>query len=181
MSAVLTNAKHLADSVRGLVVLVHHSGKDKSRGMRGHSSLFAAMDAVIEVKASAGGRSWSAAKEKDDEGGGTFDFRLAQYVVDVDQWGRDVTSCAVERTLNLAVPKPPPKRLSGKHQVAAMAKLKGMLAANPAGVSEVDAIAAISSVLDCPAGRSSTVATETIRRLAAGGHLNVDEGVVTLG
>lgn len=78
------------------------------------------------------------------------------------------------------MPKPPPKLPSGKNQLAAMAKLKGMLAANPAGVSEADAVAAVSSVLDCLAGRRTTVAKETIKRLAAGGHLNVDEGVVTL-
>jgi hypothetical protein len=180
MSGVLTNAKHLADSVRGLVVLVHHTGKDRAKGMRGHSSLFAAMDAVIEVTHSAGLRSWSVAKSKDDEGGMRYDFRLVPYTVDVDPIGLPVTSCAVDRTLNLAVPQSKPKPLSGKNQGAAMAKLKGLLAANPAGVSEADAIAAVSSVLDCQAGRRTTVAKETIKGLAAGGHLNVDEGVVTL-
>jgi hypothetical protein len=180
MSEVLANSKLLAEKVKGLVVLVHHAGKDKGRGMRGHSSLLAAMDAVIEVTSSPSGRSWSVAKAKDDEGGGSFDFRLAQYVVDVDQWGQDVTSCAVERTVNLAAPQPRRKPLSGKHQVPAIAKLKGMLATNPAGVSEADAIAAVSSILDCPAGRRSTVAKETIKRLAASGRLNVDEEGGTL-
>jgi len=89
MSGVLTNAKHLADSVRGLVVLVHHTGKDRAKGMRGHSSLLAAMDAVIEVTHSAGLRSWSVAKSRDDEASTKFDFRLAQYVVGTDQWGAE--------------------------------------------------------------------------------------------
>jgi hypothetical protein len=180
MSHVLANSKLLAEKVKGLVVLVHHTGKDSSRGMRGHSSLFAAMDAVIEVKASAAGRSWSAAKEKDDEGGMKFDFRLAQYVVGADQWGQDVTSCAVDRTLNLAAPQSKPKPLSGKNQIAAMAKLTNVLAANPDGLSKADAIAEVATILTCRAGRRSTVAKETIDSLTAGGHLNVDEGVVTL-
>jgi len=142
------------------------------------------MDAVIEVTQSGGLRSWSVAKSKDDEGGMKFDFRLAQYVVGTDQWGQDVTSCAVDRTLNLAVPKPLPKPLpkppSGKNQGAAMAKLKAALATSPAGLSEADAIVEVATVLTCPAGRQSTVAKATIKSLAAGGHLNVDEGVVTL-
>jgi hypothetical protein len=164
-----------------LVVLVHHSGKDKARGMRGHSSLLAAMDAVIEVTHSAGLRSWSVAKSRDDEGSTKFDFRLAQYVVDVDQWGQDVTSCAVDRTLNLAAPQSKRKPPRGRNQVAAIAKLKVVLAACPAGVSEANAVAEVAAVLqNCEAGRRTTKAKETIKSLAAGGRLNVDEGVVTL-
>jgi hypothetical protein len=180
MSGVLTNAKLLAGKVKGLVVLVHHSGKDTSRGMRGHSSLLAAMDAVIEVTHSAGLRSWSVAKSRDDEGSTKFDFRLAQHVVGTDQWGQNVTSCAVEPTLNLATPQSKRKPLSGKHQVPAMARLSAVLAANPAGLSKADAIAEVATILTCAAGRRSTRAKETIDSLTAGGHLNVDEGVVTL-
>jgi putative DNA primase/helicase len=66
MSRVLSNAKRLAERVQGLVLLVHHAGKDRTRGMRGHSSLFAAMDAVIEVTTAPAGRSWIVAKSKDE-------------------------------------------------------------------------------------------------------------------
>jgi hypothetical protein len=82
--------------------------------------------------------------------------------------------------LNLAAPQSKRKPPRGRNQVAAMAKLTRMLAANPAGVTEADAIAGVSPVLDCPDGRRSTVAKATIKSLAAGGHLNVDEEVVTL-
>jgi hypothetical protein len=49
MGEILEAAKRLQAATGGLVVLVHHTGKDSSRGLRGHSSLFAAMDAAVEV------------------------------------------------------------------------------------------------------------------------------------
>ena len=40
----------LQATLGGLVLAIHHSGKDAGRGLRGHSSLHAALDAVIEVR-----------------------------------------------------------------------------------------------------------------------------------
>lgn len=60
----------------GLVVLVHHTGKDTAQGMRGHSSLFAALDGAIEVKRNNAGRTWTVAKTKDGEDGKTTAFKL---------------------------------------------------------------------------------------------------------
>ena len=42
-------AKALQALTGGLVAAVHHTGKDAARGLRGHSSLFAALDAAVEV------------------------------------------------------------------------------------------------------------------------------------
>jgi hypothetical protein len=178
MSGILTNASILADCVRGLVVLVHHAGKDKGRGMRGHSSLFAAMDAVIEVTTSSAGRLWKVAKSKDDEGGISYDFELVRYVVDRDQDGFDITSCAVRRTVNVPVAKA--KRLSGKNQVAAMAKLGPLIAADPNGITHSDAIKEVAAVLTCPQARRTAVAKETIDRLLQNGHIRLGDGGMRL-
>lgn len=69
MGLALQAAKHIADAVDGLVILVHHSGKDSSRGLRGHSSLNGAMDAVINVARDnlTDRRSWRVTKMKDSE------------------------------------------------------------------------------------------------------------------
>ena len=176
MSRVLGNAKRLAERVQGLVLLVHHAGKDRTRGMRGHSSLFAAMDAVVEVTTAPLGRSWIAAKAKDDEAGLSYDFELVRYVVDVDEDGLDVTSCAVRRTFNVPVAKAKP--LSGKNQIAAMAKLRPLLTASPKGIDHKGAINEVAAALSCPPARKATVAKETIDRLLVNGHLSMDEGVV---
>jgi AAA domain/Primase C terminal 2 (PriCT-2) len=178
MGLVLGNAQKLAKLVHGLVILVHHAGKDRARGMRGHSSLLAAMDAVIEVYTSSDGRSWKVAKSKDDEGGLSYDFELVRVVVDADADGSDITSCAVHRTVNAPVVKAKP--LSGKQQIAAMAGLQSVLTANPAGISHADAIKEVATVLTCPQGRKATVAKETIDRLILNGHLVFSNGAVRL-
>jgi nicotinamidase-related amidase len=66
------------------------------------------------------GRSWTAAKTKDDEGNISQDFYLKSYVVDYDEDGLEVTSCAIERTTNEA--HKPLKKVTGKHQIVCMVK-----------------------------------------------------------
>jgi hypothetical protein len=72
-------------------LLVHHTGKDKQKGMRGHSSMFAAMDAVIEVvRTENGNRMWRIGKAKDGEDGGENPFRLHVVELDTDEDGDPV-------------------------------------------------------------------------------------------
>ncbi len=41
------------------VVLIYHSGKGGSKGLRGHINMNAAMDLTIDVKKTSAGHSWS--------------------------------------------------------------------------------------------------------------------------
>jgi putative DNA primase/helicase len=75
--------------------LVHHTGKNESRGLRGHSSLFAALDAALEVSRDGERRSWKVAKSKDGEDGGVHPFRLHVEMLGVDEYGDVLTSCSV--------------------------------------------------------------------------------------
>ena len=97
MGAILQAAKLLQSLINGLVVLVHHSGKDASRGLRGHSSLFAALDAVVEVSRDAGSdrRDWKVAKSKDGADGNSKSFSLTVIDLGLDADGEDVNSCIV--------------------------------------------------------------------------------------
>lgn len=95
-SMILENAKWLQASLGGLVLLVHHTGKDVTKGMRGHSSLFAAMDAVIEVSRTAGRREWSIAKSKDDSDGQVHGFMLEVVNLGNDASGDPITSCVIQ-------------------------------------------------------------------------------------
>lgn len=95
-SMILENAKWLQAALGGLVLLVHHTGKDVTKGMRGHSSLFAAMDAVIEVSRSAGRREWSVAKSKDDSDGQVHGFMLEVINLGADSSGDLITSCVIQ-------------------------------------------------------------------------------------
>lgn len=93
MGRIIDAAKGLQTKLGGLVVLVHHLGKDASRGLRGHSSLYAALDAAIEVTRTDGQRSWRIAKAKDGDDSAVHHFRLDS--VAVDGSGEGHTSCVV--------------------------------------------------------------------------------------
>lgn len=97
MGNLIAAAKQLQSMVGGLVLLVHHTGKDASRGLRGHSSLFAALDAAIEVSKTDARREWSIVKNKDDETGAVHAFRLEVVSLGMDDEGEEVTSCVVLR------------------------------------------------------------------------------------
>ena len=96
MGLILEAAKKLQRLTGGLVVLVHHSGKDASKGLRGHSSLYAAMDAVIEVGRNGDSRYWRLAKSKEGRDGIRRGFRLKSVGLGYDEDGEPITSCVVE-------------------------------------------------------------------------------------
>jgi hypothetical protein len=97
MGEILEAAKTLQAATGGLVVLVHHTGKNAAAGLRGHSSLFAAMDAAVEVSRDGERRDWKVAKSKDGQDGETHAFRLKVETLGVEPTGEAITSCVVVR------------------------------------------------------------------------------------
>jgi hypothetical protein len=93
MGNIISAAKNLQNLIGGLVLLIHHTGKDVSKGLRGHSSLYAALDAAIEVITSNKGREWNVAKSKDDVTGYVYPFKLEIVQVGFDEDGEEVNSC----------------------------------------------------------------------------------------
>jgi hypothetical protein len=96
MGKALAHCKGIHRATGALVLLVHHSGKDSSKGARGWSGLRAAADVEMEVVRSDQERMLSVTKQKDGGDGAEFGFKLVQVVVDIDEDGDDVTSCIVE-------------------------------------------------------------------------------------
>lgn len=100
MGAAMAAMDKIGEALGVLVILVHHTGKDATKGARGHSSLFAALDTAIELQhdEETGERSIRLAKQKDDEDGRRWGFRLKSVVTGTDTDGDPVTSCVVEYT-----------------------------------------------------------------------------------
>lgn len=121
MGEILQACKWLQGLIGGLVVLVHHTGKDTTKGARGHSSLFAALDGAIEVEKSNDKRSWSIAKAKDGQDGKNFPFYLKLHNLGQDLDGDEITSCTIEQALPNIFVKPPPQ---GPKQQSAFKALK---------------------------------------------------------
>ncbi len=83
----------LIESTGACVMIVHHSGKDKSKGARGSSALLGAIDTEIEVD----GGQVMARKQRDIEIAEPIGFKLVPLVVGIDEDCDEVTSCVVEQ------------------------------------------------------------------------------------
>lgn len=89
----------IRDGLDCLVVVVHHSGKIIEAGARGHSSLFAGMDTVIEVSGTEGQRLALIAKQRDGASGEGIGFTL----VPVGIGFRTVADSTVPETVSACV------------------------------------------------------------------------------
>lgn len=124
MGKALTHCRGIHTATGALVLLVHHSGKDQSRGARGWSGLKGAMDTQIEVLKLPAGRMLRVSKQKDGEDGLAWGFELDQVPVGVDDDGDVITSCVIRETDAPAV-----------HQVGATVRDLG-----PVGRAVVEAV-----------------------------------------
>jgi hypothetical protein len=105
MSLLIAAVQEIAASLGVLVVIITHTGKDESRGIRGWSGQFAAADVVVMLGRDPEDRDLrigTVAKQKEAEDGGAFAFRLDQVSLGVDSDGDEVTSA-----VPVYVPPPP--------------------------------------------------------------------------
>jgi len=118
MGLIIAAAKQLQSLIGGLVLLVHHTGKDTTKGLRGHSSLHAALDCAVEVRRDGDRREWLIAKSKDGEDGNAHPFKLEVVEIGTDEDGEPVTSCTIKPLdANDASSKKKPT-LSGNQKIA---------------------------------------------------------------
>lgn len=87
--------KRIHEATGAMVLLIHHSGKDATKGARGWSGLRAACDAEIEVVRGETGRSLKLTKSKDGEDGLEWGFDLEVVQLGVDEDMDPITSCVV--------------------------------------------------------------------------------------
>lgn len=128
MGALIAGADSVRLATGAVVVLVHHVGKDESRGARGHSSLKAALDTEIEVTVRDKLHVATVTKQRDLPSGDQYPFRLTTVDLGFDEDGDPVTSCVVE-----PVDEVPSQRMQprGKHQTSLLAALQEWHRAHP--------------------------------------------------
>lgn len=170
MGIIIKHLKLLQEMTGGLVLIVHHTGKNTAQGLRGHSSLKAALDANIEVT---GGdkKSWLLEKSKDGEDGKSFGFRLEVHMLGNDGDGDPITSCTVERDYASIFTKPEP---SGSKQKAALKTIKQALTNSiTKRMSAEDAVSEIAKTLTAiQSNRRNNNARQLLGSLTAGGYLS---------
>jgi hypothetical protein len=92
MGGLVRNFDALRSIVGAHLAVVHHTGKDKARGARGHSLLRAATDTEIEIA----DRTVTPTKQRDMDSNKPLTFRLVPVRLGADPDGEPVTSCVVE-------------------------------------------------------------------------------------
>ena len=98
MGMFISNIMRLKTHFNCHIMIVHHTGKDRSKGARGHSSLRAALDTEIELKADGLVRIASVTKQRDMENGKKVAFTLEVVELGMDEDLEAVTSCVVSTT-----------------------------------------------------------------------------------
>lgn len=93
MGRALAHCKAIHLALGALVVLVHHSGKDASKGARGWSGLRGAADVELEVRRIGDARALKVTKQKDGDDRGEWGFDLEVVTVGLDEDGEAITSC----------------------------------------------------------------------------------------
>lgn len=98
VGALIKHCKDLHKATGALVCLLHHSGKDATKGARGWSGLRAAADAEIEVTRNGDYRAATVTKMKDGGDGESWPFKLQIVRLGVDADGEEESSCVIEHT-----------------------------------------------------------------------------------
>ena len=96
MGPVIEKCENLALELGGLVILIHHSGKDSTRGARGWSGLKAPLVTEIEISKKNEQREVKFTKQKNGSDGQKYKFKLIPVRLCFDEDGDEVTSCVVE-------------------------------------------------------------------------------------
>ena len=98
MAEMITIFRDLQHRLGGVILLIHHSGKDQSRGMRGWSGLHAAMDFVVECqrpKARSTEAQFVLTKVKDGAAAKAFGFMMQAIPIGFDEDGEGISSLVV--------------------------------------------------------------------------------------
>jgi len=135
MGKALSHCKGMHKALGSLILLVHHSGKDSSKGARGWSGLRAAADAELEVIRSPLGRTLRTTKQKDGADFKEWGFDLEVVPLGEDQDGDVITSCVV---VQADVPLKNMRKV-GKNEQIILNALAEISLAQTAGI-EIDAL-----------------------------------------
>ena len=139
MGAFIHNAGRLQRKLNCALMVLHHSGKDATKGLRGHSSLLGAVDTQLELQkleqterkeGVAGQGILTISKQKDGQDNLKFGFEMVQININQDK----ESGLGLDENVSLAVREqqenidqqhkksnvPPPRTAAGPNQLIAM-------------------------------------------------------------
>lgn len=158
VSRLVGGADRIREETGAHVLLIHHTGKESTKGARGHSSLRAAVDTEIEVTSDDSNIHVAKVTKQRDLAtkGQRFAARFVSVELGIDQWGKPTTACALEDVDSSEVPQPKGKALT-RGEIAVLSFLAGqdkgvrkpdiVLALEPQGIRRASVYTAINSLL----------------------------------
>lgn len=177
MGAALARCKRLNEATGAMVILVHHSGKDASKGARGWSGIKGALDVELEVSNGSMCRSAKVTKLKDGEDMAVFHFNLLPVSLGYRENGKRITSCIVKEAYPSMIKM---LRPSGEWQKRIWSHVKKL-------VDEGDYEISINSIVDYiksttePTGDKDRRRDSVIRamnNMADSGFFSIKDGVI---
>lgn len=183
MGTALKHCREISQVCGAMSLLVHHSGKDDTKGARGWSGLKAAADVELEVKRDKDGaqRSVTITKMKDGEDNTAQGFKLRTVVMGQDEDGDDITSCVVEYNDAGQVTKAPKLGHNQATLMRALADLQGFNSGQ--GIEEEKLIAATVELMHLKEGAKQDMrafrARESLTALIGNNCVFVEDGLVS--
>lgn len=179
---VLSGCRHIARKTGALVLLIHHVGKDSSRGARGWSGIHAAMDLELTVeRVGDTNRVARVTKLRDGQDSAQFGFKLSSVWVDTGgDDGKVVTSCVVEPVEVTPISRGP--KLGANEKVVRDALIALTLSGPDVPIGDLidEAVARMSHDPKAPRDRRREVALRAITSARDKGMLQVSADLVRL-
>jgi DNA replication protein DnaC len=112
MGAFITSCGQLQEHFRAALLVIHHSGKDAAKGLRGHSSLLGAVDTELELVRFEDQPKGvlTVSKQKDGEDGLRFGFEM----VEIDIEDEDKPSLSLDETRKSLAVQPSDEALQSR-------------------------------------------------------------------
>ena len=117
MGAFVRSLDHIRNATGAHIMVIHHSGKDASKGARGSGSLRAAVDTEIHLTRTGPVVMAKTSKQRDMPTGKVFAYVLRDVELGADEDGEPVTSAVIEPT----EPVEQKPRLSAQQTIALQA------------------------------------------------------------
>lgn len=181
MGKLLAHCKGIHRATGAMILLIHHSGKDSTKGARGWSGLRAACDVEMEVVRADDDRVLTVTKQKDGQDGAEFGFKLETVLIDMDEDGDEVTSCVVTHCAAASGVRDRRRaKPLGDVERAVLQALDGCLELGGDAIAEAKVALAAKDMLDPPeAGKRDTRLQRVgraIESLIAGGRVHREDG-----
>lgn len=122
MRALVAACDRIRAATAAAVLVIHHAGKDTTKGARGHSSLRAAVDTELLVEGRENPRTLTVTKQRDLPTVAPMAFKLEAVTIGQDHDAHEaITACVVTHDESL---RPTPRQPSGKAQQAILRALR---------------------------------------------------------